>query len=443
MNKKGFTLIELLAVVVILAIIAIIAVPTLTRVIDKSKRGAAEVSARNYLDAVEKYIILHDVSPDKYPYNLTGKTLNVADNNEIALLDIIIPKAKAENSIPALNNILTVKGDKPKSGTVTIDDKGKASNANLVINDYAVECKNYTCTSRLNNKVILSYNLDGGTLNKTNDSVTKGSTFELPIPTKGKYEFMGWYTEKDGKGTKVDEKTIFKEDMNLYAFWAMPIANIDQSEYINYIGSQVRYNGDSDWSILYIGDDFASDGVHMYLISKTNRWTGKPIANGTYANSVLNQQSGDKLLSWADSYKSSNSNSNGASKTWSMLTPSNYTEYFDTKVADWAIGGPTVDLYFKAYNMKSNSSVNYKNYNSTGYNYGMLSGGLQNPFNLASLGNIFASPGSYGNGWVFITNGSRTWCLADKDGDYPFKPVVSIKTTAKIYKNGDDYNIIN
>ena len=58
--RKGFTLIELLAVVVILAIIAIIAVPTVTKVVEKARKGAAEASALNYIDAVEKYIILHD-----------------------------------------------------------------------------------------------------------------------------------------------------------------------------------------------------------------------------------------------------------------------------------------------------------------------------------------------------------------------------------------------
>lgn len=56
--KKGFTLIELLAVIVVLAIIAIIAVPIITNVIDKAKDGATIDSAYNYIDAVEKSLIL-------------------------------------------------------------------------------------------------------------------------------------------------------------------------------------------------------------------------------------------------------------------------------------------------------------------------------------------------------------------------------------------------
>ena len=55
MNKKGFTLIELLAVIVILAIIALIAVPSVLNIIEDSKKGAAEASARNIVSAAKTY----------------------------------------------------------------------------------------------------------------------------------------------------------------------------------------------------------------------------------------------------------------------------------------------------------------------------------------------------------------------------------------------------
>ena len=49
MNKKRLYFIEFLFVIVILAIIAIIAIPTITKVVDKARIGAAESSAYAWL----------------------------------------------------------------------------------------------------------------------------------------------------------------------------------------------------------------------------------------------------------------------------------------------------------------------------------------------------------------------------------------------------------
>lgn len=68
--KKGFTLIELLAVIVILAIIALIATPMITNVINTAREGAAKSSALGYVDAIEKQIMLNQVSGDT-PFDLT------------------------------------------------------------------------------------------------------------------------------------------------------------------------------------------------------------------------------------------------------------------------------------------------------------------------------------------------------------------------------------
>ena len=57
MKKKGFTLIELLAVIVILAIITVIAVPKILDVIEKSKQSSAEISAKMYIDTINKMSI--------------------------------------------------------------------------------------------------------------------------------------------------------------------------------------------------------------------------------------------------------------------------------------------------------------------------------------------------------------------------------------------------
>ena len=191
--KKGFTLIELLAVIVILAIISIIAVPTITKVVDNSRKKAAEVSALNYIDAVEKYVILNDVNPTKYPYDIKGGTFNVATNTELSLLDVIIPKVKAKDVIPSLNSFINIKGEKPKSGTITINEKGKVTAAVLVIKGYSIKCTGSSCETKGGNdtsKVVLkivtpeSTNIDTSTplvitvTTNSNDVITWTSSDE-------------------------------------------------------------------------------------------------------------------------------------------------------------------------------------------------------------------------------------------------------------------------
>ena len=66
-SNKGFTLIELLAVIVILAIIALIATPIILGVIDTAKEGSAKASALAYIDAVEDYVVISQVTDSTNP----------------------------------------------------------------------------------------------------------------------------------------------------------------------------------------------------------------------------------------------------------------------------------------------------------------------------------------------------------------------------------------
>ncbi len=56
-NKHGFTLIELLAVIVVLAIIALIATPIVMNIINSSKDSANKVSASNFANEANKYVV--------------------------------------------------------------------------------------------------------------------------------------------------------------------------------------------------------------------------------------------------------------------------------------------------------------------------------------------------------------------------------------------------
>ena len=124
MNKKGFTLVELLAVIVILAIIAIIATPLILNVIDNAKKGAAEDSALGYIEGIEKYIVLNEITKEK--------NFNFEKEKGYEIQDI--------------KDYIEVKGDKPTEGWVCIGDKKEVNKAKLKINNYVIKYENNKAT---------------------------------------------------------------------------------------------------------------------------------------------------------------------------------------------------------------------------------------------------------------------------------------------------------
>ena len=120
-NKKGFTLIELLAVIVILAIIALIATPIILNVINDARKSAAKDSAYGYIEAIEKQNVLSSIDSTNYP-TVTG------------------------GEVSSVNNQVKVKGAKPSSGIVTINN-GKVTAATLCVDGYTVTYDGKEATS--------------------------------------------------------------------------------------------------------------------------------------------------------------------------------------------------------------------------------------------------------------------------------------------------------
>jgi len=98
--KKGFTLIELLAIIVILAIIALITTPIILNVIQSSKEKAFIDTGYNLVSAAKNY-----------------QAVQNAKNKDTEL------------TVDYTNNInidkLSMKGNLPDSGILTIDEDGK------------------------------------------------------------------------------------------------------------------------------------------------------------------------------------------------------------------------------------------------------------------------------------------------------------------------------
>ena len=140
MKNKGFTLIELLAVIVVLAIIALIAIPMIVNVVGKSRKNAAVNSALGYLDAVEKYVVMHDLDSKKYAYELKNGTWYITKDTTIE-----------GNTTPSLNTLVSVKGNKPsgEDSYVVVNAKGKVgategNAAEMIIGGYDVSCTSST-----------------------------------------------------------------------------------------------------------------------------------------------------------------------------------------------------------------------------------------------------------------------------------------------------------
>lgn len=73
LNKKGFTLIELIVVIAILAALAAIALPTMTGLIEKSKKQVAESNARSVYSSASGFVAACD-------YKITGTITDSTPN---------------------------------------------------------------------------------------------------------------------------------------------------------------------------------------------------------------------------------------------------------------------------------------------------------------------------------------------------------------------------
>ena len=137
MKKKGFTLIELLAVIVVLAIIALIATPIVMNTIEKSKKGAAERSVDNYIDAVET-----TVATKRLEGNILEGTYTINDKGNLEGNGLKEPL------------VIEMNGNKPSSGTITIKDGQVTTDSKMTIGDYTVAYnptnKKYEATKKEN-----------------------------------------------------------------------------------------------------------------------------------------------------------------------------------------------------------------------------------------------------------------------------------------------------
>ena len=193
-RKNAFTLIELLAVIVVLAIIALIATPIVMNTIKKSKKGAAERSADNYIKQVETAVAEERLNKNEV---LEGEYQITSDGN---LCRDKSASCSDDNKIK-----IEMSGTKPTSGKIKITNGSvDQSSSSMTVGSYEV-----------------AYN---PTTNKY-EATEKGSTTpDTPQPTKtytnGEVVYFNVTTgEKCSDYTETQSNTGTKSGcMKFYAF---------------------------------------------------------------------------------------------------------------------------------------------------------------------------------------------------------------------------------
>lgn len=77
------------------------------------------------------------------------------------------------------------------------------------------------------NTYTVIFDANGGSVNPTSAVTVAGKLTSLPTPTYDGYDFIGWYTQKDG-GKKVTTDTVFAMDSTIYAHWSnIPVTSLE------------------------------------------------------------------------------------------------------------------------------------------------------------------------------------------------------------------------
>ena len=213
-NKYGFTLIELLAVIVVLAIIALIATPIVMNTIKRSKKGAAERSADNYIKQVETAVAEERLSKNEV---LEGEYQITSDGN---LCRDKSASCSDDNKIK-----IEMSGTKPTSGKIKITNGSvDQSSSSMTIGDYTVSYnstkKTYeatekgTSTKTYANGEVVYFNVTTG------EKCSNYTETQSNIGTKS--GCMKFYAFNDNGGSNVN--LLLDHNTTAEVFWNLKVS---------------------------------------------------------------------------------------------------------------------------------------------------------------------------------------------------------------------------
>ena len=213
-NKYGFTLIELLAVIVVLAIIALIATPIVMNTIKRSKKGAAERSADNYIKQVETAVAEERLNKNEV---LEGEYQITSDGN---LCRDKSASCSDDNKIK-----IEMSGTKPTSGKIKITNGSvDQSSSSMTIGDYTVSYnstkKTYeatekgTSTKTYANGEVVYFNVTTG------EKCSNYTETQSNIGTKS--GCMKFYAFNDNGGSNVN--LLLDHNTTAEVFWNLKVS---------------------------------------------------------------------------------------------------------------------------------------------------------------------------------------------------------------------------
>ena len=247
----------------------------------------------------------------------------------------------------------------------------------------------------------------------------------------------------------------------------------------NYYGAKVKYtapNGINDWKIFY------SDGSNVYLITSEyvdpaklpSKDGEKPVQGdainypkAAILNSISKKYRGssnitdEKMIAFNSDYfdkKYTSTNSNMKAVAY-MLDKDIWEDYADASIAEYAVGGPSVEMLMKSYCIKypnkkdlyktrAASTIGYQVSKDGGTNWdvyytGMLSASdtlyvLPRSSNGSGANAMWvASPVSYHPSLVYYVNYSGTIHSGnDNNKDVGFRPLVCLNSNILLNKDG-------
>ena len=115
------------------------------------------------------------------------------------------------------------------------------------------------------NTYTVIFDANGGSVNPTSAVTVAGKLTSLPTPTYDGYDFLGWYTQKDG-GDKVTTDTVFTVDSTIYAHWQnIPVTGLELNK-----STLTLQEKDSDTLIATVKPDDATNKDVTWKSSDTS-----------------------------------------------------------------------------------------------------------------------------------------------------------------------------